>query len=385
MSKAPLRVAVICDFLEEQWPSMDLVADMLVAHLARNHAAEVTVTKLRPSMLRLFSRLGTGTFFNADRLLNRFFYYPRWLRTRRAEFDLFHVVDHTYAHLALQLPAERTLITCHDLDAFRPLLESDAPGGHGWFRHFIRRILDGFQRAARVICVSETTREAIVRHGLVPCERTSVIYNGVHPFLSQPDSRSDTEAEALLPSRQGREVYLLSVGSTIPRKRIDVLLRVFAAVRRQEPTVRLVRVGGPFTASQDRLAKELGIGDAIVALPFLEIKLLAAVYRKATVLLQTSETEGFGLPLIEAMASGCPVAASDIPVFREVGGPVITLCPVADIDHWTSEVLRLLSERNVSPEAWRERQEASARWASRFSWDEAARRTVDLYRQLIEA
>jgi glycosyltransferase involved in cell wall biosynthesis len=385
MNKAPYRLAVICDFLEEKWPSMDLVADMLVAHLALNHSAEVTVTQLRPPMNRLFSKLGTRASLNADRLLNRFYYYPRWLRSRTAGFDLFHVIDHTYAHLALQLPAGRTVITCHDLDAFRSLLDPDEPGRHGWFRHFTRRILDGFKRASWIICVSEATRGAVVHHGLVPCRRTSVIYNGLHPSFAKIDLQSDAEAERLLPSGREREVYLLSVGSTIPRKRIDVLLHVFASILRNVPAARLVRVGGPFTTAQEQLAKELGVGDSIINLPFLETKLLAAIYRKAALLLQTSESEGFGLPVIEAMACGCPVVATDIPVLREVGGPAITLCPVGDIDRWTGEILRLLRERSDSPGAWRERLEASVNWASRFSWEETARRTVEVYRQLIEA
>src|SRR5262252_4554879 len=119
MSKSPYRLAVICDFLEERWPSMDLVADMLFQRLVVDHPAEIAATQLRPPMRRFFSRLGTRAGWNADRLLNRFYFYPGWLRKQRAEFDLFHIIDHTYAHLALELPPERTLITCHDVDAFR--------------------------------------------------------------------------------------------------------------------------------------------------------------------------------------------------------------------------------------------------------------------------
>jgi glycosyltransferase involved in cell wall biosynthesis len=362
---------------------MDIVADMLFQRLVADYPAEIAATQLRPPMLRVFARLGTRGFRNADRLLNRFYYYPHWLRKRRAEFDLFHIIDHSYAHLALELPPERTLITCHDVDAFRPLLEPDPHAHHGWFRHFTRRILDGFQRVSHIACVSEATRDAVVRKGLVPHSRTSVVHNGVHPDFLAGNPAADAGIARLLPPSQEGEIYLLSVGSTIPRKRIDVLLRTFAAVHRQAPTTRLVRVGGPFTESQAQLVNELGISGSVVELPFLEIEELAAVYRRAALLLQTSEAEGFGLPLIEAMSCGCPVVASDIPALREIGGPGITLCPVADVDRWTSAVLRLLREKSESPRAWLERVDDSVAWAARFDWSETAQRTVEIYRQLL--
>ena len=112
---------------------------------------------------------------------------------------------------------------------------------------------------------------------------------------------------------------MLHVGSTIARKRIDTLLRVFAGIRRARPDARLVRVGGPFTAEQRALVRELQLEDAIVVLPFLDRSTLAAVYRQSAVLLLPSEREGFGLPVLEALACGTPVIASDIEALREVG------------------------------------------------------------------
>ena len=64
-------------------------------------------------------------FRNADRLLNRFVNYPRYLRQHASEFDVFHIVDHSYAQLVHELPAARTVVTCHDLDTFRCLLDPE--------------------------------------------------------------------------------------------------------------------------------------------------------------------------------------------------------------------------------------------------------------------
>ena len=99
----PQRVAIVADYLEERWPSMDLVAGMLVGELNARHQERVVASLLRPRFVRRFSGAGVGGekkhLFNADRLLNRFIDYPRFVRARRNEFDLFHIVDHSYSHL----------------------------------------------------------------------------------------------------------------------------------------------------------------------------------------------------------------------------------------------------------------------------------------------
>ena len=105
---------------------MDLVAEMLLLNLRTPEARLVDATELRPRMTRRLTRLPlvgrTATADTADRILNRVWDYPRWLRSRVGDFDLFHIIDHSYAHLATRLPAGRSLVSCHDLDAFRGVL-----------------------------------------------------------------------------------------------------------------------------------------------------------------------------------------------------------------------------------------------------------------------
>lgn len=382
----PLRLALLCDFLEEHWPSMDLVGDMLARHLQEGHFEEVHAEQLRPPLRARLSKLpligGRGFFRNADRLINRFADYPKWIRSRNDAFDVFHLVDHSYSQLLHHLPAAGTVVTCHDLDTFRCVLEPQTDARPRWFQAMARRILNGFQKAAHVIAVSESTRRELIRFQLFPAERITVIPNGVHPSCSPEPGAADHELARLLQA-ETRVPLLLSVGSTLPRKRLDVLLRVFASVRRELPGVRLVRVGG-LTAQQLRLARELGILDAITTLPFLERELLAAMYRRATLLLQTSDAEGFGLPVVEAMACGCTVVASDIPILREVADAAVSYCGVGDIEAWSRTVAGLLRESANEPDAWRNRRAPAIQRAARFSWTENARQTVGIYRMLGE-
>lgn len=380
-----LRVAVICDLREENWHSMNLVADALIEGLGAEHAGQFKAARVCPPLRRRFSRAGesAGRRFNADRFFNRFWSYPRHVARRRAEFDIFHVVDHSYAHLVHQLPAERTVVTCHDLDTFRCLLKPDDEPRSRPFRVMTQRVLDGMRKAARVTCVSSWTRDQLLSHGLLPPERVEVVHNGVSPvYTPTADPAADAEVEGLLGPSAHDAPELLHVGNTVGRKRLDVLLRVFAEVRREFKGARLVRVGGAFTEEQRRIVEELCLGDAIVVLPFLEERVLAAVYRRVALLLQPSEREGFGLPVAEALASGLAVLASDLPVLREVGGRATTYRAAGDVEAWTEAAIALLEERREDHARRDARRAEGLTHARRFSWEEYARRMVSIYREL---
>jgi glycosyltransferase involved in cell wall biosynthesis len=370
---------------------MDLFGDMIQAHLQSEHADQVDVTRICPPLRSRLTRwplVGRHPVArNADRLLNRFWDYPRTLGrlARRDSFDLFHIVDHSYSQLVHELPADRTIVTCHDLDTFRCVLEPEREPRPRWFRAMAGRILTGFQKAAMVVCNSETTRLALRAQDLIPESRLRTVHAGISPeFTADANPTADSEVNRLLgPLNPEGALELLHVGSTIPRKRIDVLLETFAAVRRAWPGTRLLKVGSPLAPDQDRQARNLGIADAIIPLPFLDRTTLAAVYRRAALVLQPSGAEGFGLPVAEALACGAPVLASDIAAVREVGGESVVYCPVGDVPAWTEAVLRLLDEHQARLGEWRERRSAGIARSALFTWPAHARELVEVYNQVI--
>lgn len=365
---------------------MDLVGEMLCQHLQQDHAKSFAAVKLTPPLRRRFIRMSPGSqkFFNADRLLNRFWDYQRWLRGRQQEFDLFHLIDHSYGQLLHHLPPGRTIVTCHDLDTFRSLIDPQAEPRSRLFKKMMRNVLSGFQKAALVACDSEATRDELLAHKLIAPERLRVVALGVHPSCSpKPDAAADSEARQYLEAALGNSINLLHVGSTIKRKRIDVLLDTLASVRREFPEARLIRVGGPFTEAQSDQVRRLNLENAIVVLPHISREVLAAVYRQSDLVLQPSEGEGFGLPVVEALACGAPVIASDLAVLHEVGGDAATYAPVADVPVWTNAISGLLHERNESPEKWAARKAAGIAQAAKFSWAEYARKMVGLYEEVL--
>ncbi len=358
---------------------------MLTENLQRHHSSTVQAVPIRPPFVRRFSRFCATSRLseNVDRLLNRMFDYPRYLRRVLGDFDLFHLIDHSYSQLVHELPPGRAVVTCHDLRTFRCLLDPDSEPRSCAFRMMTNRILTGLRQAGGIACVSETTRTELLHHRLAGPEQAVVIPNGVAPVYSPaPEVCGDREAARLL--GPGTEtIALLNVGSSTPRKRIDVLLRVFAAVHDRDPRIRLIRAGGRLTAKQADLAQALGVRHAIVELPFLPSHTLAAVYRRAALLLFPSEAEGFGLPLLESMACGTPVVASDLAALREVGAGAAQYAAVGDLRQWTSIVLELLGEMRGERRRWAIRRQAGVERAQKFSWWKNAARAVELYRFLL--
>ena len=122
--------------------------------------------------------------------------------------------------------------------------------------------------------------------------------------------------------------------------------------------------------------------NSIVVLPHLDLETLAAIYRRASVVVHTSEREGFGLPVIEAMASGTPVLASSIPAFHEVGGSAVCFCPVGRIDLWEEALHDLLHERASHAEIWANRRSQCIWQARQFSWRHHTARIIQIYREM---
>ncbi len=371
-----VRLAILFDYGEEGWPSMDLAAGMLLEAVGRMPERTVQATRILPAFRRRATRLPglarRRVAFNADRLANRFWDYPRLLRREASRFDLFHVADHTYAHLVHALPEGRAGVFCHDLDAFRCLIAPEREPRPAWFRAMARRTLEGLRKAAVVFHATAAVREQIERAGLLPPGRLVRAPLGVAPEFVAADGAAPGP-----PAAPAGGPFLLHVGSCIARKRIDVLLEVFARARSGEPGLRLVQVGGTFTPAQRAQVEKLGLGDAVLQLRGLGRLELARLYRGARALLLPSEAEGFGIPLVEALACGAPVVASDIPALREVGGEAAVYRPVGDVAGWVDAVRGLLRGEAAAPDRARRLEQAG-----RFTWQAHAAAVVGAYRRL---
>jgi glycosyltransferase involved in cell wall biosynthesis len=148
--------------------------------------------------------------------------------------------------------------------------------------------------------------------------------------------------------------------------------------------LRLTRIGEALTPDQQQMLRHSGMSERTTMVSDVDETTLAALYRRATILLQPSEREGFGLPVIEALASGTPVVASDLPVLREVGGSAVEYCPVGAVDAWCRTVAALVQECRDMPVRWGARRETGRRQARSFTWQRFACDVSEVYRRVAE-
>jgi len=269
---------------------------------------------------------------------------PRALRTIGA------AVSHTQHALPLRSPCP-CVVTVHDLSFARD------PSLMGWkdrttFRLVVPRAV---RNAVRVVTVSERTKADIVDLYDVPAGRIVVTPNGVDPVFAAPRAPGDTVSPGS---------YVLTVGAIQRRKNQLAALDAAAAV-----ALPLV-VAGP--VKDEALAAELRARGARVE-GYVETERLAQLYRDAACLVQSSRFEGFGLPVVEAMASGTPVVAVPDPAVVEVVGDAAVLVEEAELE---AGIRTALAERTRLVAAGLERAKA-------FSWRTAAERTLAVYREIL--
>ena len=379
MRPGPLDIAVILDSPDEAWPSMDLVGEMLLNQW-RGTPLEVAPSEITLPIPRMARLVGNGKWaFNLDRAIVRYLAYPVRAMTARRPRRLFHVADHSYAQVLHVLPSSRTGVYCHDIDAFRPALAPETErrdrrsAAH---QALARLLLNGLRSAAMVFYSTRAVGDVLQTHALIPASRLVHAPYGVsREFTAQPGT-----ADAQDPVLAGLEghPFVLHVGSAAPRKRLDVLFETFARLKARHPKLKLVQQGAALSADQRTHVTKLGIGEALVQPPKLDRATLAALYRRALIVLVTSEAEGFGFPVLEALACGAIVVASDIPPLVEVGGNAAVYAPTGAIEGWTEIVEAILDGRTAPPTREQRIERARA-----FTWERHARTILDAYRGLV--
>jgi glycosyltransferase involved in cell wall biosynthesis len=283
---------------------------------------------------------------------------------------LFHATE----HLLLPLRSVPTVLTVHDL-IFRHLPEHHKPLNR-WYLNWSLPLY--CRRATHVITISECTRRDLIAAYDVAPEKVSVIHEAADPrFAPQaPDRVAAVRRRYGLPER-----YLLFVGTIEPRKNLTRLLRAFEAVHREGLSDALVVVGkqgwlyGDFFAELEASP----VREAVVLPGYVPDGDLPAIYAGAQALVWPSLYEGFGLPVLEAMACGTPVACSGTSSLPEVGGEAALYFDPASQGAITDAVRRLLGDADLRAELVGRGFERAAR----FSWDRVAAETEAVYEAVI--
>ncbi|MBI3362361.1 MAG: glycosyltransferase family 4 protein [Chloroflexi bacterium] len=286
--------------------------------------------------------------------------------------DLYHSPDFT---LPPTLPGTPTLLTVHDLSFVRDP-DSAAPG--------LKRYLDAVvprsvRRATRVLADSEATRADLMELYRTPPEQITVLYSGVDAAF-QPIA--DPAALAAVRARcgLGDSAFILSVGTLQPRKNYVRLIRAFAQSWFIDHCS-LVIVGSRGWLYDSIFAEvtRLGLEGRVLFPGFVADDDLPALYSAARAFAYPSLYEGFGLPVLEAMACGTPVVTSTASCLPEVAGGAALLADPRDVDGLAAALRRVCEDDNL-----RRTLIAQGRARAReFTWGRAARQLLDIYRTMV--
>jgi glycosyltransferase involved in cell wall biosynthesis len=292
-----------------------------------------------------------------------------------AEVDLFHATFNI-------MPAGLTMpcvVTIHDIMRLTQpaLCRTGARGAveRAFYGHGLRRAI---RRADAIAAISGATASAIAAYHPAARPRTTVTLSGVSPHF-RPVAR-DPARLAALGLADGRP-FVLTVGQDAPYKNHDGALRAFAAALGDDAGIDLVIVQrrGASRTRFDALARRLGLAERVRFLPAVDGDALVALYAAASVLLHPSFAEGFGNPVVEAMACGCPVVTSGVSSMPEVAGGAALL---AD-PHDTGAIAHALRQVVRSPERARRMRAAGLARVAALRWHDFAATNLSIYRHLL--
>jgi glycosyltransferase involved in cell wall biosynthesis len=370
-------VLLIGNYTPDQQQSMQRFNTMMLQGLA---AAEVDAQLIRaPAVFGKIRFLG-GFAAKWLAYIDKFVLFPALIRkTLRLQPEVVHVCDHSSAVYVKRCRRFPVLVTCHDLLAVRGALgeETDCPASFAG-RILQRWILRGLRKADAVACISEATAddaERLIGHG-VGRPQISVVHMGLnYPYKKLP---LELARERLrdIPNFDVDSPFALHVGSNLRRKNRDGVLRIYAKCK-DKWNGRLVFAGDLLNPELLALAERLGVSDRLIQLDNPENEILEALYNCATALLYPSRFEGFGWPIIEAQACGCPVICTNSGPLPEAAGDAGFLHRVEDEDGFAADLLRLTNP--AKRQIW---SEGSVRNSEKFSTDKMIGQYIDIYRGL---
>ena len=373
-----MKILLVGNYPNDGYESMDRFAALMRDGLQQaGHDVDVLCPPVLMGKFVSGSQRGFGKWLG---YVDKFLLCPALVRDRARRADLVHICDHSnamYSNWAGETPC---VVTCHDMLAVRGALgeQTDCPASRAG-RYLQRWIVRGLRTAKVVVSVSSATASDVERivGGDRPLRR--VILNA----LNYPYRRLQRE-EALARLAQATQVdparpFVLHVGTNLRRKNRQCVVRAFAHASRKAD-LQLVFAGQPPAPDLQELLRSEGVADRVTVVAKPSNEVLEALYNTALAFFFPSRYEGFGWPLIEAQACGCPVICSRCAPFAEVVGASAQVREADDELGFAEDILRL-ARNPAERDAWAA---ASLRNAARFAPAPMILQYLDVYRELAE-
>lgn len=313
-----VRILLVGNYPTDRQESMQRFTAMLKTGLEHlDHQVQL----IRPEPFVGKLKLGADGLGKWLGYVDKFILFPRQLRQAIQWADVVHICDHANAIYTQYLQEVPHLVTCHDLLAIRSALGTIPENPTKWTGQQLQRlILTGLNQAQRVVCVSEQTRRELLQVIQLDDSVVTVIYNGLnYPYT--PMTAIDAQQHLVALKVSLTKPFLLHVGVNNWYKNRLGVLQIFNHLRQQHlADLHLVMVGNPFTQEMNQFVQDQKLQELVTELVAIANEDLRALYSTATALLFPSWQEGFGWPIAEAQACGCPVFTSNRAPMTEVGG-----------------------------------------------------------------
>ena len=300
---------------------------------------------------------------------------PLPIETITGHVDLYHATDFV---LPPTRSGTRTLLTVHDLSFVRVPSAASPP-----LKAYLDAVVPPSVEAAdHILADSEATKSDLIELYRAPAEKISVLYCGVNPRFRRVDDAGMIQRIRRKYGLAGVS-YILSVGTVQPRKNYSRMVEALAALRRAGHDLHYVIAGGRgwLEAELGATIERSGMGEYVHMLGLADDADLPALYSGARMLAMVSLYEGFGLPVLEAMACGTPVITSNLSSLPEVGGSAALLVDPHDSMAIYDAMLRLETEAETRMRLIR----AGYQQVERFSWERAAGQLKSIYDELLES
>lgn len=342
----------------------NLTASLGTIDQANHYWIATSTLRHRVKKYPLLSSLGRIIYFVIDN-----FIFPLHALWRKA--DLLHCPAFI---LPLWNFRYKKVITIHDLGFY-------IFGGQfarGWHTRHMRFMLPySISKADKIIAVSQATKQQIVDIFKINPEKVAVTYEGVSEKYRVIKDRAEVNKTLLKYRLQAP--YILFVGTMDPRKNLVRLIQAFQKVKLGKKDLKLVIVGRKGELYTDELNKLIASGDIILT-GYVEEEDMVCLYNGASVFVFPSLYEGFGLPILEAMACGTPVITSNVYSMPEVAGDAALLVDPENVEALAKGIKRLQDETAL-------RSELIAKGltrASAFTWDKTATATLTVYQEVMD-
>lgn len=368
--------------------SMPRFARMLQqAYTERGHQVQVWTPKAR-----LSSRI-KGPLAKWAGYVDQYVLFPRWVRRQlphQPADTLFVMTDQALGPWVPLVKDRPHVVHAHDLLALRSAL-GEIPQNPTRLtgRIYQRYIRQGFAQARKFICISGRTREDLERVGGVPASACEVVHNGLNQRFSRtprPEAQAILRRANLPVPAQG---LLLHVSGNQWYKNVSGVLRLYAHYARSQAMPLPLWLVGVHQDDAVRAAlAEVPEQGSVHFLYGIDHALLQAAYSQARAFLFPSLAEGFGWPIVEAQACGCPVITTDDAPMNEIGGPEARYLPLLqagdDVQAWAAHGAWVLSDLlSSSTEEMERRRQACQAWAQRFEPSQAINRYLHIYEQVL--